>query len=82
MAKAKPKHDYSLNYRVRNHSGNWGEWIGKGFGEWIGLDQLQNQIKMLARSHSRDIEIEFLKDGKLLDFNGNETGKTIIYERT
>lgn len=81
MAK-KPKilHDYSLNYRVKEKNGQWSNWR-IAFGQWIGIEQVQNQIKMLLRSYSRDIQIEFKKDGKLLDYNGKEIGRSMLFEK-
>ena len=81
MAKLpKPKHDYLLNYRVKEKSGNWGNWR-IAFGQWIGIEHIQAQIKMLIRAYPRDIEIEFKMDGRLLDHNGDEIGKSMIFKK-
>ena len=75
-----PKKDYSLDYRVKMKDGKWGDWKC-AFGEWIGLQQVQNQINMLIRSHPRTIEIRFEMKGKLLDYEGNEIGRNLIFEK-
>lgn len=79
MAKSN-KETYSLSIRIRSKSGEWQEWQDKGSGEWIGLQQVQNQIAMFRKSFARDMEIAFFKDGKYLDYSGNEIGKPIRYE--
>lgn len=79
MAKSQ-KERYSLSIRLRSKSGEWMEWQDKGTGEWIGLDHVQKQIAMFKRSFSRDMEVRFERDGKLLDYNGEETGKAIKYD--
>lgn len=80
---AKDKTDYSISVRYRQKNGEWSEWKEKGEGKWIGVDQLQNQIKMIRLAYSRDIEIKVEKDGNLLDYFGNVTEKPIqLNERT
>lgn len=76
------KEMYSLAVRTRNRDGSWGEWKDKGNGEWIGLEQVQKQILMLRKAYTYDLEIAFYKDGKYLDYSGNEIGRPIYYERT
>tara|TARA_R110000772_G_scaffold145504_1_gene255460 strand:- start:15683 stop:15934 length:252 start_codon:yes stop_codon:yes gene_type:complete len=76
----KPKQDYSLNYRVKQKDGQWGN-IKRAYGEWIGLDQVQKQINMLIRAYPRDIEISFGKDGMLLDYDGKEIESPMIFEK-
>lgn len=71
---------YSLAVRSRKRDGQWDEWRDKGQGDWIGLEHVQKQIMMLRKANSREIEIAFFKDGKYLDYNGNEIGKPIRYE--
>jgi hypothetical protein len=51
-------------------------------GEWIDLEHFQSQIKMLIRSYSRDIQIKAIKDGELIDYQGNKTDKEIEYEKS
>ena len=80
MAKKIQKFDYELSYRVRSRVGIWGNW-NKGFGQWIDLELVQRQIKMICQGNQgRSVEIKFQKDGKLLDYYGNESKKTILYE--
>ena len=81
MAKvAKPKLTYSLRRRFFSQIGSPMDWMDYGQGEFINLETVQNQIKMLA-SAGRRVEIEFIRDGKLCGYDGNETCKTIIYEK-
>jgi hypothetical protein len=37
---------------------------------------------MLIKAHSRDIQIKVMKDGKMIDYFGNETDKPIEYEKS
>ena len=80
MKKKQIQHyDYSLEYRYRLKSGEWSKWH-LGHGQWISLEVVQRQIKMIVMSHKSDIEIKFFKDGKLIDYNGLVTGNVISYE--
>lgn len=79
MAKQK-KPDYSLKRRFFSENGTPHDWIDFGKGEFIDLYMVQAQIKMLA-SQSRKVEIEFVKDGILRDYQGNESGKTMIFDK-
>ena len=81
-AKVYHSNPYSLSFRLMLRNGTWGEWQDKGTGEWIGLEHVQAQIRMLKRAYNRTMEIRFEKDGKLLDYMGNEIGKAILYEKT
>lgn len=76
---SKPKLDYSLRRRFFTETGQPMEWRDYGQGTFD-LDTVQKQIKNLAGT-TRKVEIELVKDGKLLGYNGEETGKTIIYEK-
>lgn len=76
----KPKLNYSLRRRFFDQIGRPLEWQDYGQGEFTDLETVQRQIKMLSGT-SRRVEIELVKDGKLLGYNGEETGKTIIYEK-
>lgn len=76
----KSKLDYSLRYRVKIKNGQWGEWR-IAYSQWMGITTVQNQIKILARAYPRDIEVEFEKDKKLLNWEGKEIGKSMIFEK-
>ena len=78
----KPKLNYSLQVRTRLKNGEWGNWTDRGDGEWIDLEHFQNQIKMLIRSYSRDIQIKAIKDGELINYQGNKTHNAIEYEKS
>jgi hypothetical protein len=71
--------DYSIRRRFFNEIGEPLEWQDSGQGVFD-LATVQKQIRMLCQC-SRKVEIELVKDGKLLGYNGEETGKTIIYEK-
>ncbi len=74
--------DYQLALRYRLKDGSWSKWQDKGHGEWIGLEHVQDQIKMLRRSKiNHEIEIAFKCKEKYLDYAGNEIGKPILYEK-
>jgi hypothetical protein len=47
---------------------------------FISIEIIQSQIRMLA-SVSRKVEIEFIWNGKLCGYDGQETGTTIIYKK-
>ena len=74
------KPNYSIRRRFFTETGHPMEWQDKGEGTFD-LETVQRQIKLLAGT-TRKVEIEIVKDGKLLGYNGEETGKTIIYEKT
>jgi hypothetical protein len=80
MASKQKKTDYSLKRRFFSETGNPHEWIDFGKGEFTDLETVQSQIKTLA-SQSRKVEIEFIREGKLRDYQGNETGKTMIFDK-
>lgn len=73
---------YTLSVRLMKRNGQWGDWQMKGEGKWLRLEHAQGQIRMLKRAYNRTMEIRFEKDGKLLDYMGNEIGKAILYEKT
>lgn len=73
------KPDYSIRRRFFNEIGQPLDWQDYGHGVFD-LATVQKQIKMLCQC-SRKVEIELVKDEKLLGYNGEETGKTIIYEK-
>lgn len=73
------KPNYSIRRRFFTETGQPLEWQDSGQG-LFDLETVQKQIKLLAGT-SRKVEIELVKDGKLIGYNGEETGKTIIYEK-
>jgi hypothetical protein len=73
------KTNYSIRRRYFTETGQPKEWIDYGFG-LFDLPTVQRQIKTLA-SVSRKVEIELIHEGKLLGFDGKETGKTMIFEK-
>ena len=77
--KQKIKNPYHLNFRKKDKNGVWGSWVF-GIGEWESLELAQKQIKNIRQSCFAPLEVQFIKDGMLLDYNGNEIGKSIIYE--
>lgn len=76
----KPNLNYSLRRRFFNEIGEPLEWHCNGQGQFTDLETVQRQIKMLA-SNSRKVEIEFIHEGKLKDYQGNEIGKTMIFDK-
>lgn len=77
----KIKEPYLIRFRTQNQIGVWSEWQGQGQAEWQGLEHAQSQIKMLKKALiNKTVEIEFTKEGKLLNYQGEETGKTLIFE--
>lgn len=73
------KTNYSIRRRFFTETGQPLEWQDSGQG-LFDLATVQKQIKLLAGT-SRKVEIELVKGGKLIGYNGEETGKTIIYEK-
>lgn len=74
-----PKTNYSLRRRFFDYMGmpkNWQDY-GRGVFE---LDTVQRQIRMLAAGNKK-VEIEFVYNGKLCGFDGNETGTTMIFDK-
>lgn len=74
------KLNYSIRRRFFTETGQPLEWQDSGRGVFD-LPTVQSQIKMLCKC-SRKVEIELVYQGKLIGYNGEETGKTIIYEKT
>ena len=73
------KTNYSLRRRFFHETGTPLDWQDSGNGIFKDIETVQSQIKMLA-NRGRKVEIEFMKAGELCGYDGNETGKTIIYE--
>ena len=68
-----------MRYRLK--SGAWSDWTEKDTGQWIGIEYVQDQIKMLRKAYlNKAIQIAFKYDGKYLDYIGNEIGKPIDYD--
>lgn len=73
---------YTLRRRFFNQQGQPRDWECFGTGEFTSIQDVQKQIRLLKANYSnRTVEVEFSMNGKLLDFNGMETGGTIIYKR-
>ena len=72
---------YQLAIRYRLNSGGWSDWTEKGTGQWIGLEHVQDQIKMIRKAYlKKGIQIIFKYEEKYLDYLGNEIGKPIDYD--
>jgi hypothetical protein len=75
-----PKCDYSLRRRFFDHFGKPLKWQDHGHGKFENLETVQRQIKTLAAG-SKTVEIEFIHKGELKDYQGNISGKTMIFEK-
>ena len=72
---------YQLAIRYRLNSGGWSDWQDKGTGQWIGIEHVQDQIKMIRKAYlKKGIQIIFKYEEKYLDYLGNEIGKPIDYD--
>jgi hypothetical protein len=79
--KSKIKNPYELHSRFMMKNGQWSDW-SKGIGQWYGIETVQKQITMLKRGkQDREMEFAIIKDGKNLDYNGNEIEGTIKFDR-
>ena len=77
-ARQVPNTDYSLAIRYKKRDGQWSEWKDKGYGQFLSIDIVQSQIRLLASIYpNHEKQIEFKWNGKLCDWFGNETGKLI-----
>jgi len=77
--KQRIKNEYQLNFRKKDKNGIWGDWC-YGSGQWESLELVQKQIKTIRQACFSPLEVQFIKDKMLLDYNGKEIGKSIIYE--
>lgn len=79
MAKYQPiKTDYSLEIRYRQRNGEWSDWKEKGKGQFIDIETVQRQIRMIALAYpGREKEVRFEYKGNLCDMWGNITGNVI-----
>ena len=80
------RYDYEIHYREQNRrTGIWSDWF-KGFGIWQStsekerIEQLQKQLRLLF-SVPKTIEIKIIRDGNLVDYNGNIINKSLLYEK-
>jgi len=77
--RSKIKNPYSLRIRVKKEDGKYGKWSGYGKGEFFDIKIVQRQMIMLSSSNKKGhSEIEFIKNGVLLDYNGKETQNYIV----
>jgi hypothetical protein len=83
MKKKQPeiKNPFYLNHRFQKNDGQWSEW-NKAIGQFTDIETAQKAIRLLKMTKPNNaMEIEFIHQGKKLDFNGNEINKSIIYQR-
>ena len=86
MAKLKQRqifqNPYTLRRRFFTQQGEPKEWQDFGKGDFTDIKTVQRQIMILKSNYiNQAVEVEFMLGDKLMDFNGNETGETILYRR-
>ena len=73
---------YTLRMRFFDQQGKPREWVKYGTGQFIDLETVQRQIKLMKANYpNKQVEVEFKMGGKLFGFDGKETGTTIMYQR-
>ena len=73
---------YSLRMRVLNNVGEPGKWFCNGVGQMIAIEDVQRQIRALKSAYpNKSVEIEFVYEGELRDYNGKPSGTSIVLER-
>lgn len=78
----KIKNPYTLRTRFFDQKGQPREWSMAGTGQFIDIQTVQRQIRLLKANYpNKTVEVEFKMNGKLLGFNGEETGTTMIFKR-
>lgn len=72
--------DYTLKRRFINKFNEYTPWQDVGHGQWLGIEQVQAQIKLLVMNYrTKHMEVVFEMDGKMLDYNGNEIGEPMKF---
>ena len=72
---------YTLRMRTFDRMGKPKDWVNSGTGQFLGIDLVQRQIRTLKSNMlNRTVEFEFSYKGELRDFNGNVTGKSMIFK--
>jgi hypothetical protein len=55
-------------------------WQDIGYGEFLSIEDVQQKIKLLVQNYKqKHVEVWFERNGKLLDYNGNETKEPIKF---
>lgn len=76
----KIKNPFTLRRRFYNQDGTPKDWECKGTGEFTGMETVQKAIKVLKANYpGHRMDIEFIYDGEMRDFNGRVTGTVIEY---
>lgn len=78
--KAVSPSDFILKRRFINKFNEFTEWQDIGYGEFLSIEDVQEKIKLLIQNYkNKHMEVHFEMNGKLLDFNGNETSHPIKF---
>lgn len=78
----KIKNPFTLRRRFIGKDGQPGEWERKATGEFTDMDTVQRSIMVLKANYPhKEMDIEFIHDGKYKDFNGQEIDGPIKYRR-
>ena len=79
--KATPSHSkFILKRRFINNFNEYTMWQDIGYGEFISIEDVQQKIKLLVQNYKqKHVEVWFERNGKLLDYNGNETKEPIKF---
>ena len=76
------KNPYTLRRRFFTQQGASKDWQDFGKGDFTDIKTVQRQIMMLKSNYiNQAVEVEFKMNGKLLGFNGEETGETMVFKR-
>jgi len=68
--------------RFFDQKGQPREWVNQGTGQFTTIELVQRQIRLLKANYpNKTVEVEFKMNGKLLGFNGEEIGTTMIFKR-
>lgn len=79
--KATPSHSkFILKRRFINNFNEYTMWQDIGYGEFLSIEDVQEKIKLLVKNYKqKHVEVWFERNGKLLDYNGNETKEPIKF---